>query len=100
MKPAVPFFIEEILMIEATVSRENFKSFIKKTLFYCFENLRFLFLYFYLGFRKLAKNATKPNPFEIISLRTTRKKNNWKTEETLARTVVTLETKLIEGSNP
>ena len=27
----------------------------------------------------LAKNATKPNPFEIISLQTTRKKNNWKT---------------------
>jgi len=31
----------------------------------------------------LAKNATKPNPFEIISLHTTRKENNWKTEETL-----------------
>jgi hypothetical protein len=28
----------------------------------------------------LAKNATKPNPFEIISLQTTRKENNWKTE--------------------
>ena len=40
----------------------------------------------------LAKNATKPNPFEIISLQTTRKENNWKTEETLARAVVTLET--------
>ena len=37
----------------------------------------------------LAKNATKPNPFNIISLLTTRKENNWKTEETLARTVVT-----------
>jgi len=48
----------------------------------------------------LAKNATKPNPFEIISLQTTRKKNNWKTEETLARTVVTLETERIKGSNP
>jgi hypothetical protein len=33
---------------------------------------------------------------EIISLQTTRKVNNWKTEETLARTVVTLET---EGIN-
>jgi hypothetical protein len=48
----------------------------------------------------LAKNATKPNPFEFISLQTTRKKNNWKTEETLARTVVTLETERIKGSNP
>jgi len=38
----------------------------------------------------LAKNATKPNPFEIISLQTTRKKNNWKTEEMLTRAVVTL----------
>ena len=45
----------------------------------------------------LAKNATKRNSFEIISLQTTRKKNNWKTEETLARTVVTLETERIEG---
>jgi hypothetical protein len=48
----------------------------------------------------LAKNATKPNLFEIMSLQTTRKKENWKTEETLARTVVTLETELIKGSNP
>jgi hypothetical protein len=39
-------------------------------------------------------------PFEIISLETTRKENNWKTEETLARTVVTLETERIKGSNP
>jgi len=29
----------------------------------------------------LAKNATKPNHFEIILLQTTRKENNWKTEE-------------------
>ena len=48
----------------------------------------------------LAKNATKPNPFEIISLQTTRKENNWKTKETLARAVVTLETERIKGSNP
>jgi len=48
----------------------------------------------------LAKNATKPNPFEIIALQTTRKENNWKTEETLARAVVTLETKRIKESNP
>ena len=46
----------------------------------------------------LAKNATKPNPFETISLLTTRKENNWKTEETLA--VVTLETEWIEEYNP
>jgi len=48
----------------------------------------------------LAKNATKPNPFEIISLQTTRKENNWKTEETSARAVITLETEQIKGSNP
>ena len=47
----------------------------------------------------LAKNVTKPNPFEIIPLLTTRKENNWKTEETLARAVVTLETEWIKGSN-
>jgi hypothetical protein len=47
----------------------------------------------------LAKNAAKPNPFEIISLQTTWKENNWKTEETLARTVVTLEKERIKGSN-
>jgi hypothetical protein len=47
----------------------------------------------------LAKNAAKPNPFEIISLQTTRKENNWKTEETLARAVVTLEKKWIKWSN-
>jgi hypothetical protein len=48
----------------------------------------------------LAKNATKPNPFEIISLQTTRKENNWKTEETLARAVITLEIEWITGYNP
>ena len=48
----------------------------------------------------LTKNATKPNPFEIIPLQTTRKGNNWKTEETLERAVVTLETERIRGSNP
>jgi hypothetical protein len=47
-----------------------------------------------------SKNATKLNPFEIISLQTTRKENNWKTVETLARAVVTVETEQIEGSNP
>ena len=48
----------------------------------------------------LAKNATKPNPFEIVLLQTTRKENSWKTEETLERTVVTLETERFKGSNP
>jgi hypothetical protein len=48
----------------------------------------------------LAKNATKPKPFEIISLQTTRKKNNCKTKETLARAVVTLETEWIKESSP
>ena len=48
----------------------------------------------------LAKNATKPNPFEIIPLQTTRKENNWKTEEALARAAVTVETERIKGPNP
>ena len=37
----------------------------------------------------LTKNATKPDPSEIIQIQTTRKKINWKTKETLARTAVT-----------
>jgi len=48
----------------------------------------------------LAKNATKLNPFEIIPLQTTRKENNWKTEETLVQAAVTMETERIIGSNP
>ena len=48
----------------------------------------------------LAKNATKPNPFEIILPQTTRKENNSKTDEALERAVVTLETERIKGSNP
>jgi hypothetical protein len=48
----------------------------------------------------LAKYATKPNPFKIIPLQTTRKKSNWKTEETLAGAVVSLETERITGYNP
>ena len=47
----------------------------------------------------LAKDATKPNPFEIIPLQTTRKENNWKTEETLETAAVTLETERIKESN-
>jgi len=48
----------------------------------------------------LAKNATKPNPFEIIPLQTTRKENNWKKEEVLAGTAIILETERIKGPNP
>ena len=48
----------------------------------------------------LAKNATKPNPSEIIPLQTTRKENNWKTEEALVWAAVTVETERIKGSNP
>jgi len=48
----------------------------------------------------LAKNTTKPNPFEIIPLQTTRKENNCKTKEALAQAAVTLETERIKGSNP
>jgi len=44
----------------------------------------------------LVKNVTKLNPFEIILLQTTRKENNWKTEETLERAAVTLETERIK----
>jgi hypothetical protein len=40
-----------------------------------------------------------PNHLEIIPLQTTRKENNWKNEETLARAAVTLEAKRIKGSN-
>jgi len=47
----------------------------------------------------LAKNATKPNPFEIIILQTTRKENNWKTEEMLERAAVTVEMERIKGFN-
>jgi len=37
----------------------------------------------------LAKIATKMNPCEIIPLQTTRKEDNWKTKEALARETVT-----------
>jgi len=48
----------------------------------------------------LAKNAIKPNPFEIIPLKTRSKEKNWKTEEALTRAAVTLETERIKESNP
>jgi hypothetical protein len=47
-----------------------------------------------------AKTTTKPNTFEILPLQTTRKENNWKTEEALERAAVTLETERIKGSSP
>ena len=31
----------------------------------------------------IVKNATKPNPLEIIPLQPTRKENNWETEEAM-----------------
>jgi len=37
----------------------------------------------------LANIATKANPFEIIPLQTTRKDDNWKTEEALVLAAVT-----------
>jgi len=43
---------------------------------------------------------TGKKPFEMILLQTTRKENNWKTEETLERAVVSLETERIKGPNP
>jgi hypothetical protein len=48
----------------------------------------------------LAKNATTPNPFKIIPLQSKRKDNSWKTEETLARAAVTLETERAKWPNP
>jgi hypothetical protein len=48
----------------------------------------------------LQRMPQKLNPFEIITLLTTRKANNWKTLEALARAAVTLETERIKGSNP
>jgi len=48
----------------------------------------------------LAKNATKANAFEIIQLETTGKEDNWKTEETLARAAVTVETERVKESIP
>ena len=62
-----------------------------------FVTLVTIYIYIYIY---IAKNATKPNPFEIIPLQTTRKENNWKTEEVLARAAVTVETERIKGSNP
>jgi hypothetical protein len=46
------------------------------------------------------KNATKPNPFKIIPLQSTRIENGWKTEETLERPAVTVETERAKWPNP
>ena len=67
---------------------------ITSTIYYllCSEKYNIVhdFMLIYLSHFTLAKNATKPNPFEIITLQTTMKENNWKTEEELARAAVTL----------
>jgi hypothetical protein len=47
-----------------------------------------------------ANNAAQPNPFKIIPLQSTKKENNWETEETLARAAVTLETERAKWHNP
>jgi len=46
------------------------------------------------------KECHKTEYFEMLLLQTTRKENNWKTEEKLERAVVTLETERIKESNP
>jgi len=48
----------------------------------------------------IARNATKPNPFEITPPQTTKKEKNWKTEEALARTAVPVETERIKEPSP
>jgi len=48
----------------------------------------------------LTRNASKRNLFEIIPLQTARKENNWKTEEEMDRSAVTVETERVKGSNP
>jgi len=45
------------------------------------------------------KECHKTESFEITPLQTKGKKNNWKTEEALARAAVTLEMERIKGSN-
>ena len=63
-------------------------------------NWRVLFLYYIHKLLLYVFYATKPSPFEIIPLQTTRKESNWKTEKALARAAVTLETERIKESNP
>jgi hypothetical protein len=42
----------------------------------------------------------KTKSLKIIPLQSTRKENNWETEETLARAAVTLETERAKWPNP
>jgi len=46
------------------------------------------------------KYVTKQNPFKIIPLQPTRKENNWETEETFERTIVTPQTERAKWPNP
>jgi hypothetical protein len=64
--------------------------------------LQYIYIYIYIYTLALtpAKNATTPNPFKIIPLQLTRKEKSWETEETLARTTVTLETGGAKWPNP
>ena len=48
----------------------------------------------------LQRMSQNRNPLKSYHLQTTRKENNWKTEEALVRATVTLETERIKGSNP
>ena len=50
--------------------------------------------------RTHTKNATKPNPLEIIPLQLTRKENSWETEEAMEKAAVTLETERVKWPNP
>jgi hypothetical protein len=54
-------------------------------------------LNWFLHMQRMPKNRIS---LEVIPLQTTGKENNWKTEETLARAAVTVETERIKGSNP
>jgi hypothetical protein len=46
------------------------------------------------------KEWHKTESFKIIPLQSTRKENNWETEETLERTAVTVETERAKWPNP
>jgi len=49
---------------------------------------------------KISSRTEQNRIKENIIEQTTRKENNWKTEEALARAAVTLETERIKGSSP
>ena len=50
--------------------------------------------------RTHTKNATKPNPLEILLLQPTREENSWQTEEAMDKAVVNLETERVKWLNP